>query len=289
MNRRLFLLALCFIIIAAVVALASSLHEVHFEPGRSVPMETTSVSAPPVSPTEAISQTPLWKILLFWLALVINMVLFFFLMPKELRKRVLRQMISMALTIFAVLMALHYRLIDLPFLKQPPVESPPQITGGGNATEPLPAFQPPHMAPWWVFLVSFLVLAAVMTMLWLTYRWWMRSSTRSIRDLDAIRDIAESSLGEIAAGRDWGNVIIQSYVRMSEAVSKRRGLERAPAATPREFAERLEQAGLPAREISRLTRLFESARYGAHTSSQADVNEAVACLNSILQACGAAQ
>ncbi|MGE5072038.1 MAG: hypothetical protein ACM3MF_01305, partial [Anaerolineae bacterium] len=199
MNRRLFLLALGFVIIAAVVALASSLHEVHFEPGRSVPMETTSVSPPPVSPEETISQTPLWKILVFWLALVINMVLFFFLMPKELRKRVLRQMISLALTIFAILMALHYRMIDLPFLKQPPVEPSPQITGGGNASEPLPTFQPPQMAPWWVFLISFLVLAALMTLLWLAYRWWMRSAIRPRSDLDAIRHIAESSLGELAA------------------------------------------------------------------------------------------
>ena len=31
---------------------------------------------------------------------------------------------------------------------------------------------------------------------------------------------------------------------------------------PREFAERLEQSGLPARAVSRLTRLFEAARYG---------------------------
>jgi len=52
---------------------------------------------------------------------------------------------------------------------------------------------------------------------------------------------------------------------------------------------RLERAGLPANAVSRLTRLFESVRYGTHQSSQADVNEALACLDSILQACGAAQ
>jgi hypothetical protein len=288
MSRRLLLLALSVVIVAAVVALASSLHDVHFEPGRSVPMGTTSVPTPQVSAAEAISQTPLWKVLLFWLALVINMVLFFFLLPKEMRKRVLRQMISLALTVFAILMALRYRLIDLPFLKQPPVEPSNQGAVGGGASEPLPAFQPPQMAPWWVFLVSFLVLAGVLTLLWLAYRWWMRPASR-YSGLGAIEAIARSSLDEIASGRDWGDVIIQSYVRMNEAVSKRRGLERAAAATPREFAARLEQAGLPAQAVSRLTRLFESARYGARASSQADVNEAVACLNSILQACGLAQ
>ncbi|MGE5248689.1 MAG: DUF4129 domain-containing protein [Bacteroidota bacterium] len=291
MSRRLLLLVLSLVIIAAVVVLASSLHNVHFAPGRSVPFETAaSGPPPPILSSDTISNTPLWKIVLVWLVFVINLILFIFLMPPEARKRILRQVINFALTALAILLALRYRLIQLPLLASKPVEPTNQTAVRGASSEPLPSFQPPHMAPWWVFLISFLVLAGVLTLLWLAYRWWMRStSTRSMSDLDAIGAIAESSLGEIAAGRDWGDVIIQSYVRMSEAVSARRGLERAAAMTPREFAGRLEQAGLPAQAVSRLTRLFEAARYGSRASSQADINEAVACLNSILQACGLAQ
>ncbi len=288
MNRRLLLLALSVLVMVAVGILASSLPAAHFEPGRAVPLDTTSPNAPELPAAEVIASTPLWKILLFWLALVINMILFFFLIPKEMRKRILRQMISLALSILAILIALRYGLVQLPFLKSPPVPPSDQTAVGGANNAQVPAFQPPHMAPWWVFLISFLVLAALLTLLWLAYRWWTRSS-RMLSDLDAIGAIAQSSLGELASGRDWGDVIIQSYVRMSEAVSARRGLQRAVAMTPREFAERLEQAGLPAHAVARLTRLFESARYGAHASSQAEVNEAVACLNSILQACGQAQ
>ncbi len=289
MGRRVWLLGLSMLIVAAVAVLASSLHDVRFEPGRPLPSSPTSISTPPITVTEAIQATPLWKILLFWAAFVINLVLFFILLPPDARKRVLRQLISIALTILAVLMALRYRLIDLPLLQSPPVEPTNPAFGNGGANVPAPTFQPPQMAPWWVFLVSFLVLAAVMALLWLAYRWWMRAGGRSRSELDAIGAIAQSSLGEIAAGRDWGDVIIQSYVHMSEAVSKRRGLQRALATTPREFAQRLEQAGLPAQAVRRLTRLFESARYGARASSQAEVNEAVACLNSILQACGQTQ
>ncbi len=291
MSRRLLLLVLAVVVIAAVVALASSLHDVHFEPGRSVPFEpVTPGTVPPILSADTVSNTPLWKILLIWAVFAVNLILFLFLMPPEARKRILRQVINFALTALAILLALRYRLIQLPLLASKPVEPSNQTAVGRASNEPLPSFQPPHMAPWWIFLISFLVLAGVLTLLWLAYRWWMRStSTRSISDLDAIGAIAQSSLGEIAAGRDWGDVIIQSYMRMSEAVSKKRGLERAVAMTPREFAERLEQAGLPARAVSRLTRLFEAARYGARASSQADVNEAVACLNSILQACGLAQ
>ncbi len=288
MNRRLLHLVLSILIVATVVILASSLHDVHFQLGRPVPLDTSSPGEPPLSITETISDAPLWKILLFWLAFVINLVLFFFLVPKEVRKRILRQMISMALTAFAILMALRYRLIQIPFLKGPATQpADPAATGGANNAQ-VPEFQPPHMAPWWVFLSSFVVLAALLILLWLAYRWWMRPSSRWT-DLDAIGDIARSSLGEIASGREWGDVIIQSYARMSEAVSTRRGLQRGAAMTPREFASRLEQAGLPAHAVARLTRLFEAARYGARASSQADVNEAVACLNSILQACGQMQ
>jgi hypothetical protein len=69
------------------------------------------------------SDTPLWKILLLWLAFVINLALFFFLLPPEARKRILRQVISFALGMLALLMALRYRLIRLPEIAAAPTEA----------------------------------------------------------------------------------------------------------------------------------------------------------------------
>jgi hypothetical protein len=66
----------------------------------------------------------------------------------------------------------------------------------------------------------------------------------------------------------------------------RRGLYREYAMTPAEFAVRLQSAGLPPEPVNRLTRLFESVRYGARISAQRDVDEAIACLTSILKYCG---
>ena len=286
MDGRRWVLALCIVIVAAVAVLASSLHDVRFQPGKSIAVQSPSESTTPLNITEAVSSTPLWKVLLFWLAFVINLLLFFLLIPRELRKRILRQMLSLALGSLAILMALRYRLIDLPFLKTTPVNQSNGSPAGSGANGAPPVFQPPHVTPWLTFLISFAVLCAVLLALWAAYRWWMRSSSRGFSDLDALGAIAQSSLDELASGRDWSDVIIRSYARMSDAVSARRGLQRPRAATPREFAERLEQAGLPVHAVERLTRLFESVRYGARASSQSDVNEAVACLNSILQACG---
>jgi hypothetical protein len=239
--------------------------------------------------TQTITKTPLWKLLLFWLAFVVNVVLFFWLLPPDVRKRVLRQVLSLLLGTLAIIIALRYRLIQLPFLDGPPADQSNPAPLGGDAGAPIPTFSPPQMAPWWIFLISFLILAAVLLLLWWAYRSWLGAGSHRSSDLDAIRRIAESSLGEITSGHNWNDVIIQSYSRMNDAVHAGRGLQRALAATPREFADRLQSAGLPAHAVERLTRLFESARYGARASTQADINEAIACLNSILQACGQSQ
>jgi uncharacterized protein DUF4129 len=286
MDRRRGLLVLSIVIIVAVAVLAASLHDVHFAPGKTIAIEAPSAAMPPLAISQTVSEMPVWKLLLFWLLFVVNLVFFFLLLPPELRKRILRQMISLALSALGILLALRYRLIQLPQIEGQPAEQADQGVAGPAGTNGIPGFQPPPMTAWWIYLVSFVVLAIVLTLVWVAYRWWIRQGSRTGSELDAIGAIAQSSLHDIVSGRNWADVIIQSYARMSEAVGARRGLQRAAAVTPREFAQRLEQAGLPAHAVQRLTRLFESARYGARASTQAEINEAVACLNSILQACG---
>jgi hypothetical protein len=73
---------------------------------------------------------------------------------------------------------------------------------------------------------------------------------------------------------------------MSDVVADKRDMQRKASMTASEFAVRLEQAGLPGDAVRRLTRLFESVRYGGKRSDQKDINEAIACLNTILRYCG---
>ena len=56
--------------------------------------------------------------------------------------------------------------------------------------------------------------------------------------------------------------------------------------TQAEFAVRLERDGLPADAVKSLTRLFENVRYGGYRTGPKEVNEAVACLTTILNYCG---
>jgi hypothetical protein len=76
------------------------------------------------------------------------------------------------------------------------------------------------------------------------------------------------------------------YYRMSDIVLEKKNLDRNASMTPSEFAAQLEQAGLPSEAVRRLTRLFESVRYGGYKSDSASVNEAVSCLTTIVHSCG---
>ncbi len=288
MNRKRWLLLFCFVVLAAMTLLASSLHDVHFQPGRSLPITQTSENPILLQAPEVLAATPLWKILLIWLAFVINLILFFYLLPPEVRKRIIRQVVSFAVGSLILLIALRYKILQLPSLLTDPVNLSDQPKSGSSSAQPPPIFHPPQITPWMTYLISLGILLAFLLLAWIAYRWWIRSHTHRYASLSAIGDIAKSSMDDLASGRDWGDVIIQSYARMSEAVSAKRGLQRHEAATPREFARRLERAGLPAEAVNRLTRLFESVRYGTGKSDQSEVNEAVACLAAILQACGVA-
>jgi hypothetical protein len=140
------------------------------------------------------------------------------------------------------------------------------------------------------YLISIAVILALLLLTWSLSRWWKRVSRPGpVKDpLDDLAAIARSSLDDLKSGQDWDDVIIGCYARMSEAVSRKRGLFRPQAMTPEEFARRLEKAGLPGDAVRRLTRLFESVRYGGRKSSQNEINEAVSCLTAILHYCGEA-
>jgi hypothetical protein len=289
MNRKRWLLLFCFFILAAITILASSLHDVQFQPGRSLAIPSSARSQILVQAPAALPEIPLWKILLFWLALIVNMFLFVYLLPAELRKRIVRQAIGFSIGILILFIALRYRLLQLPNLGSDPVNEAGKPAPGMNSSAIFPPFTPPQISAGLMFSISLGIFLGLLILGWILYRSWQRSRAQRYSSLDDIARIARSSLSDLASGHEIGDVIIQAYARMSTVVDVERGIRRHEAATPREFAIRLENAGLPADAVNRLTRLFESARYGASRSDQADIHEAVACLNSILQACGVAQ
>ncbi len=287
MIRRRWILLFSFPALIALILLASGLHQLHFQSGRPLPDLLPTVMQLPLDLPQSAVPIPLWKILFLWGVILATMALILLLLSPEARKRILKQLLRFTLTavlIYWVLRIYVQRFAGLNLNQNQPADASLGTThlAGTSLT-----FQPPQMPPWVIFLVSFGVLLLLVLLAWLGYRWWSRShGRRPSGTLEEIASIARSSIRDIHAGRDWGDVIIQSYIRMGEAVDRTRGLQRQESMTPREFAESLQRSGLPMEAVLRLTRLFEAARYGSHPAGQPEINEAVACLNSILFACG---
>jgi len=287
-SQKGFILFLSVLSLITLVLLASGLHDVSFRAGRTYSRaEAQTVHFSVDRALEAITDVPVWKQIIFWVLLFLLVLLVASVLSPELRRRLIRTFIGFAVSIWAIIYLVQHNLLSLPDLSMGAGDQ------AGNAAEgapTLPAFIPPTLPGWVDFLISLGLVLALLALAWRLSRWWKRLNyLRSLsKPLDDLALIARSSLDDLASGHDWDDVIVTCYARMSEAVSRKRGLRRKEAMTPAEFARRLERAGLPGDPVRRLTRLFESVRYGAKKSSEREINEAVSCLTAILQYCGEA-
>lgn len=287
MNNKTWVLGLALIVLSALVLLAAGLDDIRLGPGRPLGLGPASARGMVLPSLKVIdADTPVWKILLFWFAFVVNLAMFLLVLPPELRKRMLRQLTSFAIGVLALMLALRYRLLELPEM---PVDAAEHgYASSTGATADLQAPQPPQVAPWIAYVVSLIVLWVILLVLYFAYRYWNHHRSQRSAALGSIGEIARKSLADLAGGHQWGDVVTQAYARMNEAVRVTRGLQRESSSTPREFAARLVRTGLPISSVDELTRLFEAVRYGGRLSDDAAALRAAACLESILQACGVA-
>jgi hypothetical protein len=280
-NKRLILL-LAVLALGALTVLAISLNEVPFREGQHFGrQETRTVEFFPEDYGQVWVEVPLWKQIIVWGLVGLLVVLIALLLSPEMRRRLLRILIRVAVTAWALYFLIKRGIIG------------PNLFGGGEAPPsqdtvvPLPVFEPPQVSPTFSYLISFAIALLWFLILWILYRGWKRYvSLNTKKPLDEIAKIARSSLNDLTSGRNSSDVIINCYLRMSDVVSSTRHLYRNTAMTPHEFALHLEQAGLPGDAVTRLTRLFEGVRYGNRKSGPQDINEAVSCLKTILHYCG---
>jgi hypothetical protein len=293
MLRRLFaqkwgILALSLVALTMMFLLATGLHNVQFEPGRSLqPDETENFETAVETTVREIIEVPFWKQVLFWVLLISMVILVASLLSPEMRKWLFRTFIGVASTVLMIFYLAREGTLSLFNFAAGMGED---AAVSADDLPPIEPFSPPDISPWMTYLISIAVILALLLLTWSLSRWWKRVSRPGpVKDpLDDLAAIARSSLDDLKSGQDWDDVIIGCYARMSEAVSRKRGLFRPQAMTPEEFARRLEKAGLPGDAVRRLTRLFESVRYGGRKSSQNEINEAVSCLTAILHYCGEA-
>jgi hypothetical protein len=122
-------------------------------------------------------------------------------------------------------------------------------------------------------------------MIWFVWqRRPQRSSLAGPKELLALE--ARRAIDTLHAGRDLKDTVLRCYREMSQVLQEQRGIQRQKGMTPREFEKYLAEIGLRDEHIRRLTRLFESVRYGDNVSSERDKREAMDCLRAIVRAYG---
>lgn len=139
-----------------------------------------------------------------------------------------------------------------------------------------------NIPDWFVFGFSLFLFVVVGLFGW---RLW-HNRRRSEETLDLLAREARSAVEALRSGGDIRNVIIRCYFEMVQVLNRQRGITRKEGMTPREFERRLFELGLPVEPVTKLTRLFESVRYGAKDLGEVEERQALAYLEAIVQASG---
>ena len=147
-----------------------------------------------------------------------------------------------------------------------------------------PAAVEPHFE-WTVFWVA--VVALAIGSGWFYYNWRTRKRRTAV-PIEQERTVAEdfaASIGDaiddLEAEPDARRAVIAAYARM-ETVLARNGLRRRPSETPLEYLRRI-LLGLSARgdAVSRLTSLFEQAKFSRHEIDASMKEDAIGALREI--------
>jgi len=289
-EHKLWVIFLSLLGLGALTMLAVGLRDLSFRDGQSFfgGNQIGDVRTLPAAIARSIGEVPFLTQLTMWGIFVLMFVLLALLMSPEWRKRLIRIVIRVAV-IYWALYIVFTRYGEM--LAEMGVD--PQA---GNGAAPVsasadggpPAFLTPQTLSVASYIFSFALALLLLFVTWKTYQFWKEvRAAASSQPLKKIAKIARSSIDDLSSGRNSSDVIINCYFQMSDAVADARKIQRDASMTPGEFASRLEAAGLPSDAVKRLTRLFEGVRYGGRRSSPPEVNEAVACLTTILKHCGA--
>jgi len=284
--KRLRALLVMGVAVVALILLAAGLPGLEFQLGQSFSEEGKEQGEAPPQGGNAVTTDLTPALLVLWLALLaaFGAMIVWLIVSSEERMRALRRLLPLLLLLAALLLS----------RRQPQAEPqiyPEQTAAAGIAVTPAPwgpmvelDARPPRWLVWGtsigIGLTVALCVGVLVGLLW----------PRDRRPPSALQELAkqaQSAVGALQAGADLKDTILRCYFEMGRAVSLERGIERRTALTPREFEQQLVGAGLPRPAVLRLTRLFEQVRYGARASSEAEEQEAIACLASIAEACRA--
>jgi hypothetical protein len=277
-------LILGILAILAIMYLIASLGGLEFQPARPFLHAQESEA---IAPAELPAWNGIGFVVVFFIAFL---VILFFLLPPDQRKRFLLGILGFASAGLIIFLVIFRLFPEKSVVQQPPVPTDEfyrtHVPGPTETFEPMitpSVFTPPQISSLTSYLVALgILLVGVVGWVWLVWR-----KRKADAPLEVFAEIARSALGDIEAGRDWGDTILNSYYRMNQAVADWRGIHRQTGMTPAEFAAYLVSTHLPPQAVVSLTNLFERVRYGNKRSDPADIQEAVDCLTAIVEYCQA--
>jgi hypothetical protein len=280
-------LILLGITILAILLLSSGLSELQFQSGRSLNILDKLGelrSDEPISGKPGEGDFPIEAVVLifFWTSLVFALI--FAIVSPRYRKLLLRTFITMLFLLFAFSLMRPSQPDTIIEDEEEPAQMDEAVLGQNAGDSPeTPDFvsDPPH---WFMMVVNVVVALLLAAAFWLLWR-FMRARDDDTQTL--LVQQAEIALSDLTAGGDLKDVIMRCYASMSQVLYQSRNIQRDEAMTPREFEIHLAEIGLQDRHIQRLTRLFESVRYGASSPGELAQREALDCLRAIARAWGA--
>lgn len=281
-HKRTLLILLSLLATAAVVILASGLSAVDLDDGGqrlpSLPREgqmENGASAPSGFFNVAV------RVFFIVAGAVFPFAVILYVVSSAARKRLLRDVIALLIVLLPLLLLWRAE----PGTFEAVTEVQP-FQGTVEDLPPTPEVADTPEPRQWLIVLATIVVALVLASLVVGVIWtiWRRRQ-RPPTSMDRLAQQAEDAIEAIQRGADLGDTVTRCYFEMMQVLKEERGLQRQSAMTPREFEDRLEEAGVPTTQVRRLTRLFEEVRYGDKHLGAEEERQAVVSLTSIVRYC----
>lgn len=192
----------------------------------------------------------------------------------------------------AIVALFYYFAPDDIEIEPPTITAPEGLDAGEQLPEPpvigRPDFvdNPPLWFDWLLRLGVFGIIGVIALAI---FRRYGTVTPVSDTSLEQIAHEAQNTIVNIQSGFELKDAILNCYAKMVNTLSRERGITLQHTMTPREFEYQLLNKGLPSQPVSRLTRLFETVRYGSDRLGERERREAVSCLSEIVEAVATVQ
>lgn len=278
------------LILFSIWILAITLPGVHFTPGNWEAIKQGLAGKPP-------SLEILLGIILALAAIFLAGLVLLLLKGSRRRRKgddsyeIYREPVPVPWSVYAIIVLLFAALAGLVWW----VRQPSTITEQQAATRPFAAppqekakkvsrAAPPEGLPYQGLPESRMVeyIAAIGFLAGLSWVAWRvlkgRPPKEEVEAADLGRIIARAAM-DLEKGAELSDIVLRCYRDMCAILGRKVALRKEM--TAREFAQRLQQAGVGEEEVLRLTALFERVRYGRHVAGPDERAEAIVLLQAV--------